>query len=94
MLSTLGIQGWPLIRTSFQMKVVRGTKSKHCNKIPYTLNKGKQSILLSMEEKGPNFSHPTSLKEIRPKPGLKNKARYHPDIGRAFQANVAFAMTQ
>lgn len=59
----------------------------------YTLNKGKQSIL-SMEEKGPNFSHPTSHKEIRPKPGLENKARYHPDIGRAFQANVTFEMTQ
>lgn len=47
-----------------------------------------------MEEKGPNFSHPTSHKEIRPKPGLENKARYHPDIGRAFQANVTFEMTQ
>lgn len=76
------------------MKGVRGTKSKQCNKIPYTLNKGKQSILLSMEKRGPNFSHPRSHKEIRPKPGLENKARYHPDIGRAFQASVAFAMTR
>lgn len=47
-----------------------------------------------MEERGPNFSHPRSHKEIRPKPGLENKARYHPDIGRAFQASVAFAMTR
>ena len=73
---------------------MKGKKRKHCNKIPYTLNKGKQSILLSMEERGPNFSHPRPHKEIRPKPGLENKARYHPDIGRALQANVAFAMTR
>jgi hypothetical protein len=39
------------------------------------------------------FLGSTRKSKSDPSQALKKKVRYHPDIGRAFQANVVFTMT-